>query len=238
MGMEMGIGMHNIYNIEGYIFDLDGVVVDTAKYHYLAWKRLAAEFGYNFTPEDNEQFKGVSRIACMELLSQMARIILTEEEKIKLADRKNEWYIDYIKGMKRDEVLPGFVEFILEIRRSGGRTALASASKNAALVLERLELRQYFDIFVDGNDIQKSKPDPQVFLKAAGKLGIQPDKCLVFEDAQAGIDAAKSAGMLAVGISEPDKLLIGSDILKPGFEGLTLSRLLEELSYNLSARSC
>ncbi len=229
--------MYNINNIEGYIFDLDGVVVDTAKYHYLAWKRLAAEFGFNFTLNDNEQFKGVSRLACMEHLSQMTGIIFTEEEKIRLADRKNGWYIDYIKGMEKDEVLPGIVEFISEIRKSGGRTALASASKNAALVLNRLELREYFDKVVDGNNIQKSKPDPQVFLQAARELSIQPDKCLVFEDAQAGVDAAKSAGMLVVGISEPNKLLIGSHILKPGFEGLTLSRLLEELSYNLSVRS-
>ena len=229
--------MYNIDKIEGYIFDLDGVVVDTAKYHYLAWKCLAAEFGYNLTLNDNEQFKGVSRLACMERLSQMSGIKFTEEEKIRLADRKNGWYIDYIKGMEKDEVLPGIVEFISEIRKSGGRTALASASKNAALVLERLELREYFDKVVDGNNIQKSKPDPQVFLRAARELGIQPDKCLVFEDAQAGVDAAKSAGMLAVGISEPNKLLIGSDILKTGFEGLTLPRLLEELSCNLSVRS-
>ncbi len=233
----MGSGMYNFNNIEGYIFDLDGVVVDTAKYHYLAWKRLAAEFGYNLTPKDNEQFKGVSRLACMECLSQMSGIKFTEEEKVKLADRKNGWYIDYIKGMKKDEVLPDIVEFISEIRKSGGRTALASASKNADLVLERLELREYFDKVVDGNNIQKSKPDPQVFLQAAKELSIQPDKCLVFEDSQAGVDAAKSAGMLVVGISETNKLLIGSDILKPGFEGLTLSRLLEELSYNLSVRS-
>ncbi|MDF2988419.1 MAG: pgmB [Eubacterium sp.] len=219
-----------MYDIEAYIFDLDGVVVNTAKYHYLAWKRLAAEFGYDFTEEDNEQFKGVSRMACMDILAVMTGRYFKDEEKIQLADRKNNWYIEYIGKMQKDEVLPGFVDFITEIRIAGGRTALASASKNAALVLERLELGQYFDQVVDGNDVQKSKPDPQVFLLAAKRLEVEEQKCLVFEDAQAGIDAAKSANMLVVGIGKPDIQLKGADIMKPGFDGLVLYQLLRELN--------
>ncbi len=215
--------------IEAYIFDLDGVVVDTARYHYLAWKRLAAELGYVFTEEDNEQFKGVSRMACMDILAAMTGRYFEVEEKNKLADRKNDWYIEYIRNMHKDEVVPGFVEFIAEIRKAGGKTALASASKNAALVLERLELSQYFDQVVDGNDVQKSKPDPQVFLLAAERLKVEEQKCLVFEDAQAGIDAAKSVNMLAVGIGKPEILLKGADIMKPGFDGLKLYQLLQEL---------
>lgn len=218
-----------MHRIEAYIFDLDGVVVDTAKYHYLAWKRLAAEFGYDFTEEDNERFKGVSRMACMDILETMTGRFFTGEEKIKLADRKNDWYIEYVKNMQKDEVLPGFVEFIDRIRRDGGKTALASASKNAALVLDRLELSRYFDEIVDGNDVQKSKPDPQVFILAARRLGAAGEKCLVFEDAQAGIEAAKSAGMYAVGIGKQESPLKGADIMKSGFDGLVPGPLLSEM---------
>lgn len=216
-------------SIEAYIFDLDGVVVDTAKYHYLAWKRLAAEFEYHFTEEDNEQFKGVSRMACMNILSNMIGKSFEEREKGELADRKNDWYIEYIKKMKKDEVLPGVVEFITEIRKAGGKTALASASKNAALVLERLELDRYFDAVVDGNAVKRSKPDPQVFLLAAEQVGAARERCLVFEDAQAGIDAAKRAHMHAVGIGSQENPLQGADIMKPGFEGLRPEQLLGEL---------
>lgn len=223
--------------IEACIFDLDGVVVDTAKYHYLAWKRLAAGFGHKFTEEDNEHFKGVSRRACMDILSNMIRRDFTEEEKIRLADRKNNWYIQYIRNMKKDEVLPGFVEFITGIREAGFKTALASASKNAALVLDRLELQQYFDRVVDGNDIQRSKPDPQVFLLAAEKLGVERSKCVVFEDAQAGIAAAKSADMLTVGITKSESSLKGADVLKSEFIGLSLSQLIKEISINLLLKS-
>lgn len=218
-------------NIEAYIFDLDGVVVDTAKYHYLAWKRLAAEFEYHFTQEDNEQFKGVGRMDCLSILSKMIGRSFEEKEKIQLADRKNDWYIEYIKNMEKDEVLPGFVEFITEIRKAGGKTALASASKNAALVLERLELDRYFHVVVDGNAMKKSKPDPQVFLLAADRLGVAKEKCLVFEDAQAGIDAAKHAHMYTVGIGRQENPLRGADIMMPGFEGLSPEQLLGELDF-------
>lgn len=218
--------------IEAYIFDLDGVVVDTAKYHFLAWKRLAEEFGYDFTEEDNEKFKGVSRMACMDILSEMIGKTFSQEEKICLADRKNDWYIEYIKKMNKDEVLPGFVDFVSQIRQQGGKTALASASKNAGIVLERLELSQYFDAVVDGNHVQKSKPDPQVFLIAAEKLGTEAEQCLVFEDAQAGVDAAQSAHMLAVGIGHPDNPLSGAIVMKPGFAGLNLNELIKEVCTN------
>lgn len=223
-----GVGI-NMINIKAYIFDLDGVVVDTAKYHYLAWKRLAAQLGYDFTEEDNRQFKGVGRGTCMDILAGMTGRTFTEEEKIILAGKKNDWYIEYIHNMKKDEVLPGFVEFIAWIRQDGGKTALASASKNAALVLERLGLGRYFDAVVDGNDVQKSKPDPQVFILAAERLGEARENCLVFEDAQAGIDAAKSAGMHTVGIGSPENPLKGADVMKPGFEGLVPGWLLAEI---------
>lgn len=216
-------------NIKAYIFDLDGVVVDTAKYHYLAWRRLAGRFGYEFTEKDNEQFKGVSRMECMRIMAGLIRTTFSEEESIRLADLKNHWYIEYISQMKKEEVLPGVVEFIRKVRDSGGKTALASASKNAAMVLERLELTSCFDAVVDGTHIQRSKPDPQVFQLAAERLGINESDCIVFEDAQAGIDAAKRANMLAVGIGNPENPLSGADIMRTGFENLHPHKLLEEI---------
>lgn len=198
------------------IFDLDGVVVDTAKYHYLAWKRLAKQYGYDFTKKDNEKFKGVNRMRCMELLAEMAGLKLDQDEMIRLADLKNSWYVEYISNMGSDEILPGFIEFITKIRSKGYSTALASASKNAGIVLDRLEIRKYFDAVVDGRDVQRSKPDPQVFEVAAQRLGFQPEKCIVFEDAQAGIDAAKAANMTCVGIGD-SKLLTGAEKVITGF---------------------
>lgn len=213
-----------------FIFDLDGVVVDTAKYHYLAWKRLAAEYGYDFTPKDNELFKGVNRMACMKLMSGLIGKEFTEEESIELANKKNDWYVEYISQMPKDEVLPGFIDFVAQIRRKNGKTALASASKNATMVLNRLEIQDCFDAIVDGNHVQRSKPDPQVFQLAAQQLGAVPSECIVFEDAQAGIDAANAADMCSVGICTPENPLTGATIMKNGFSGLELDNLLNELS--------
>ena len=217
-----------MYN--AFIFDLDGVVVDTAKYHYLAWKRLAAEYGYNLSPKDNETFKGVNRMACMKIMSELIGKEFTEEESIDLANKKNAWYIEYVSQMPKDEVLPGFIDFIEQIRHKGGKTALASASKNAAIVLDRLEIRDCFDVIVDGNHVEKSKPDPQVFQLAAQGLGVSASECIVFEDAQAGIDAANAAGMSTVGICTPENQLAGTRIMKRGFDGLELDKLLDELT--------
>ncbi|MCX7709669.1 MAG: beta-phosphoglucomutase [Clostridia bacterium] len=228
------VGIENVHSnnsLEYYqaaIFDLDGVVVDTAKYHYLAWKRLAREFGFDFTEDDNEQFKGVSRMRCMELLASMAGLNLSDEEKVHLADLKNTWYVEYISNMNKDEILPGFLSFITDLREKGYKTALASASKNAGLILERLEIKDCFDSVVDGNDVQRSKPDPQVFEMAASRLGIDQERCIVFEDAQAGIDAAKAAKMTCIGIGDPN-ILTGSDLVIPGFENMNIRGLLKKL---------
>lgn len=208
------------------IFDLDGVVVDTAKYHYMAWKRLAKQYGYDFTEEDNEQFKGVNRIRCMELLAEMVGLKLSSDEMTGLADMKNSWYVEYISNMNSEEILPGFMDFVTEIHRKGYKTALASASKNAAIVLDRIGIRQCFDTVVDGNDVKRSKPDPQVFELAAERLGLKAEYCMVFEDAQAGIVAAKAAGMYCVGIGRPDALT-GADIVVAGFEDCNLGPFIE-----------
>ncbi|WP_094548178.1 beta-phosphoglucomutase [Petroclostridium xylanilyticum] len=188
------------------IFDLDGVIVDTAKYHFLAWKRLSEELGINFTIEDNERLKGVSRMRSLEIILEIGGIDLSEDVKAQLAEKKNEWYKEYINQMNESEILKGAREFILKLRERGVKTALGSASKNAKTILEKVGLSELFDVIVDGNVVSKAKPDPEVFIKAAEQLGIAPESCAVFEDAQAGIQAAKAAGMAAVGIGTKEVL--------------------------------
>lgn len=197
------------------IFDLDGVIVDTAKYHYLAWKRLAKEYGFDFTETDNERLKGVSRVRSLEILLEIGGLSLDESEKEKMAAQKNEWYIDYIKHMDATEILPGAAEYLQNLRAKGIKTALGSASKNAHLILERLGISDLFDVIVDGNKVSQAKPDPEVFLSAANELNIASTSCVVFEDAEAGIQAALRANMGVVGIGKP-ALLSEADIVIGG----------------------
>jgi beta-phosphoglucomutase len=188
------------------IFDLDGVIVDTAKYHYLAWKRLANDLGFDFTEQDNERLKGVSRIRSLEILLEIGGIHLDEAAKAQAAARKNAWYVEYISQMEKSEILPGAAEYLQTIRTRGIKTALGSASKNAPLILDRLGITPLFDVIIDGNKVQHAKPDPEVFLRAADELNLPPASCVVFEDAEAGIEAARRAGMGAVGIGKPHTL--------------------------------
>ncbi|NLG80176.1 MAG: beta-phosphoglucomutase [Firmicutes bacterium] len=212
--------------IEAAIFDLDGVIVDTAKYHYMAWKRLANKLGFDFSPEDNERLKGVSRMRSLEILLEIAGLRLDEQSKAELAERKNRWYIEYISRLSPSEILPGVPEFIGGLRRLGMKTALASASKNAPIILENLGITSLFDAIVDGNTASRAKPDPQVFLLAAGRLGVDPCQCIVFEDAAAGVEAAHRAGMYAVGVGSPE-VLRQADHVIPGFAGLDPAVILE-----------
>lgn len=205
------------------IFDLDGVIVDTAKYHYLAWKRLAGELGFDFTEKDNERLKGVSRVRSLEILLEIGGLTLDDETRSKLAARKNDWYVEYISHMDASEILPGAAEYLHSLRAKDIKTALGSASKNAPLILERLGISSLFDAIVDGNKVSRAKPDPEVFLRAAEELHILPAKCVVFEDAEAGIEAAHRARMSAVGIGRPDALK-EADVIIPGlYELIVLS---------------
>lgn len=189
------------------IFDLDGVIVDTAKYHYLAWKRLAAELGFEFTEKDNERLKGVSRMESLEILLSVGGIRIDDEEKkMALAEKKNNWYVEYIKQMTEDEVLPGVMDFLKLLKESGVKIAIGSASKNTMLILERIKLKDFFDVIIDGTKITKAKPDPEVFLKAAEELNVPPVECTVFEDAIAGVEAAKRACMKVVGVGDRNTL--------------------------------
>lgn len=185
-----------------FIFDLDGVIVDTAKYHYLAWKKLANELGFEFTKEQNELFKGVSRKRCLEILLDIGGITASQEDFDRWMVEKNEDYLEYIEKMDASEILPDVPKVLNFLKQKNIPIALGSASKNARPILEKVNLLSYFDAIVDGNDVTKAKPDPEVFLIAARKLNAAPEKCLVFEDAVAGIQAANNANMISVGIGD------------------------------------
>jgi beta-phosphoglucomutase len=185
------------------IFDLDGVIVNTAKYHYLAWKRLANENGFDFTEADNERLKGVSRTRSLEILLEIGALSVDEAAKQAMAAQKNGWYVEYIQHMDASEILPGAAEYLQTLRNRGVKTAIGSASKNAPLILERVGVTSLFDVVIDGDKIQQAKPNPEVFLRAAQELDIPPASCVVFEDSEAGIKAARRAGMGSVGIGKP-----------------------------------
>lgn len=192
--------------IKACIFDLDGVIVDTAKYHYLAWKKLAKELGYNLTPEDNEGLKGVSRMKSLDIILDWAGKTVDEATKEKLADKKNGWYVELISKMTPDEILPGAKEFLKKIRNLGIKTAIGSASKNTPRILKQIGIENLFDAIIDGNKVSTPKPNPEVFVKGAKALGVAPQDCVVFEDAKVGIEAALNGKMHAIGVGSPDVL--------------------------------
>ncbi len=200
--------------IKACIFDLDGVLVDTAHYHFLAWKRLAKEFDYELTEEINQQLKGVSRMKSLEIVMKHANVSLTEQKKQALADRKNGWFTDYVHKMKPEELYPGVKELFSMLRKDKIRIALASSSKNAQTILSILGIQHEFEAVVDGNMILHSKPDPEIFLLAAKKLGLNPADCIVFEDAEAGVEAALAAGMKCVGVGSPAQLKKANLVVK------------------------
>jgi len=206
------------------IFDLDGVIVDTARYHFLAWKRLTDQLGILFTEEDNERLKGVSRMASLEIILEIGNRRLDENRKQEYAKLKNNWYIEYIKKMTPDEILPGCLPFIKELRNANFRIAIGSASKNTPMILERVGIQGLFDAVADGNTISKAKPDPEVFLKAAEMIGVKPGNCVVFEDAVAGVQAALNAGMLCIGIGSP-KILTEAHFVVSGLSEMNLAKL-------------
>lgn len=210
------------------IFDLDGVIVDTAHYHYLAWKRLAAEIGIELTVEDNERLKGVSRIQSLHIILEIGGKTLPANEIESLAAKKNSWFVEYVEKMSPEEIFPGVKTLLNDLRERGLKVALASSSKNAQRVIELLQINSLFDTVVDGTMITHSKPDPEIFLKAAELLGVEPDRCVVFEDAEAGVEAAVRAGMRCVGIGKPEQLGLANIVLQ-GTGDFTIA-MLEQLS--------
>lgn len=192
--------------IRACIFDLDGVIVDTAHYHYLAWKRLANELGFDLTNEQNEQLKGVSRMRSLEILLEIGGLTVSTAEKERLANKKNEWFNDFIERMLPEEIFPGVRQLIEKLKFKGIKVALASSSKNARTVMRRLQIENLFEAVVDGNMINRTKPHPEIFLKTAQLIEVIPAQCLVFEDAEAGVDAAIAAGMKCVGVGSIARL--------------------------------
>lgn len=207
------------------LFDLDGVLVDTAIYHFQAWKNLGKNFDYELSEEQNEELKGVSRVASLDRILTWAKKEASQVEKTAWLIEKNENYLDLISNMNPDEILPGVVAFLQAIKDQGYLIALGSASKNAEIILEKTGLITWFDAIIDGNHVQKSKPDPEVFLKGAEALGVSPEDCIVFEDASAGIEAAKRAGMKSIGIGDPIVLHEANKVI-PSFLGVNAGNLL------------
>lgn len=191
---------------KGIIFDLDGVIVDTAKYHYLAWKKLANQLGFEFTKDQNELFKGVSRKVCLEILLEIGKVSATKEQFDIWMIEKNLDYLKYIENMDASEILPDVPRILQFLKENKIPIALGSASKNARPILEKVGLLPYFDAIVDGNNVTKAKPDPEVFLLAAQQLGVSAHDCVVFEDAVAGVEAANAAKMISIGIGDKSVL--------------------------------
>jgi len=215
-------------NIKACLFDLDGVIVDTAKYHFVAWKRLANELGIDFTKKENEQLKGVSRKDSLELILKWGGVELPNEEKEALMKKKNDWYLEYILKMSSAEILPGITEFLDALQGKGIKIGLGSASKNATMILEQIDLIEYFEVIIDGNKVVNGKPHPEVFLKGAAGLGVLPAQCVVFEDAEKGIEAAKEGGMMAIGVGEEGSLIHAHHVIQ-NFENFQFDQLIKIL---------
>lgn len=192
--------------IEAVLFDLDGVLVRTDGLHYLAWKQIADAESIFFDERINDRLRGVSRMESLEIILERARRTYGSAEKQALAERKNAIYRDLLMGMGPGDVLPGVGPVLDGLRAAGIKIAVGSSSKNAGTILDRCDLARLFDAVVDGNDISHSKPHPEVFLLAASRLGVPPARCLVVEDAMAGIEAARNAGMRYVGVGTPETM--------------------------------
>jgi len=209
------------------LFDLDGVVVFTDKYHYLAWKELCDEQGWFFSEEINQGCRGVPRMASLEVILQHNNVVLSTEEKEKLADKKNRRYVELLQNIDENDVYPGVVPFLKNLRAMGLKIGLCSSSKNARLVLNNLNLTSLFDAIVTGDEVTFAKPNPEIFLTGAKRLGVDPKECIVFEDAEAGIEAGLAAGMRCVGVGTPD-LLPNAPITIKEYGEINLKTLIQD----------
>lgn len=210
----------------GCLFDLDGVLVDTAVYHYKAWKALANRLGFDFTEAQNEHLKGVNRMRSLEMILDWGKVSKTEAEMLELAAGKNAEYVEMISKMTAEEVLPGTLQLLEQLKAAGIKIALGSASKNSGMILERTNLVHYFDAIIDGNHVNASKPDPEVFLKGAEALGLEPANCIVFEDAQAGVQAAINGGMKVIGVGQQNNLQ-GANMVIKDLSEISVSQIID-----------
>jgi beta-phosphoglucomutase len=216
--------------IKGFIFDLDGVIVDTAKFHFKAWQRLAAELGIHFDEADNEKLKGVSRKESLEKILEWGNTSLDSNRFEEMMAQKNEWYLEFVQEMSSDEALPGAKEFLADSLSLQLRVGLGSASKNAELILNLLNIRSSFECVIDGTKISRSKPDPQVFSMGAEILGLEPESIVVFEDSVAGVEAARRGGFRSVGIGNP-KILGDAEMVIDGLDQHSPTEIINKLNF-------
>jgi beta-phosphoglucomutase len=212
--------------INAVLFDLDGVLVSTDEFHYRSWVKIAEEEGFGFFDHAfNDKFRGVARMECIEIITKASGKQYTKEQKQELADRKNGYFADSLAKVTQDELLPGSLAMLTELKKRGIKTAVASNSRNAVTIIKQVQIEHLLDAIVDGYQIENSKPDPEVFLKAALKVGVPPAECLVIEDAVSGIEAATKAGMKSLGIGVPERLP-NAAIIVPNLAAISADRLL------------
>jgi beta-phosphoglucomutase len=210
--------------IKACLFDLDGVLVDTAKYHFVAWKRLAESLDVSFTEHDNEQLKGVSRLESLEYILRKGNKQFSIVQKEQLMDTKNNWYLELVATMQPEELLPNVREFLTELKANGLLIGLGSSSKNAQMILDKTGINVFFDTVVDGRHITFSKPHPEVFLMGAQNLNVTPAETVVFEDAVSGIAAAVEGGFYAIGLGDPQVLKQAHSVI-PSLQGFNYTQL-------------
>jgi beta-phosphoglucomutase len=213
------------HRFDAVVFDLDGVITDTAHFHFVAWAELAQSLGLPFDAAFNERLKGVDRMGSLSLILAQGERTYSDDEQAELAARKNAHYVSLLQTMSAGHLLPGALEALHSVREAGLKIGLASVSKNAATVLERLGIADRFDVVVDAATIRRGKPDPEIFLRAAQLLGVGPARCLGVEDAAAGVQAIKGAGMFAVGVGDPSVLWQADEVI-PGLDEFDLRRYL------------
>ncbi|MFT4536082.1 MAG: beta-phosphoglucomutase [Saprospiraceae bacterium] len=210
--------------IKGYIFDLDGVIVDTAKYHYASWRRLANKLGFDITEEQNENLKGVSRKESLEYILSIGGVSIPEKEMIKLTELKNSWYVESISGMDDSELLPGALNLLKDIKAKNLGLALGSASKNSVRILKSTGIYHMFDAIIDGTKTTESKPHPQVFLMGAEALKLKPQDCVVFEDSINGVKAANTGGFISIGVGSAE-ILNHAHFVLPDLDKCTIAKI-------------
>jgi len=214
--------------LKAVIFDLDGVITDTSEYHYQAWKRLADEEGIPFNRDDNDKLRGVSRKKCLKILLKGKQV--SAEQFQEMMDRKNRYYVELLRQMTSENILSGAKEIVLELKKRGIKTAIASVSKNTRTVLQGTEIEDLFDVIADGHSVKNTKPAPDIFLFAAKELGIKPEDCIVVEDAEAGIDAALAGNMLPIGIGPEERVGKARYRFKKTGD-ITLTKLLKIMNF-------
>ncbi|MGL4947151.1 MAG: beta-phosphoglucomutase [Cetobacterium sp.] len=216
--------------IKGFVFDLDGVITDTAEFHYAAWKKLSDDNGWEFSREINERLRGVSRMDSLQIILDHNSVVLDDEAKNRFATLKNTNYVESLSNITPKDLLPGVKEFLIELRAKGYKSSIASASKNADYVLTRLEAKELFDNISDGNSVENSKPAPDVFIHAAGSIGLKARDCVVVEDAEAGVRAGKIAGMKVIGLG-PIETLGEADLVFKGIYEIDFNSMVNKLNH-------